>query len=112
VILREAGMRPTFVGNTAEALDAMASGPLFDAIIYDLAASDHGGDALIAAVRSDDNRRHREVPAIAVTASAGESDQARARGAGFDAFLARPIDSYLLTRTLGGVLRRDRYRAS
>jgi hypothetical protein len=111
-ILREAGMRPTFVNNTADALDAMASGPLFDAIIYDLAVPDHGGDALIAAIRDDSNRRHRGVPAIALTASAGESDQVRARGAGFDAFLDRPIDPYLLTRTLGGVLRRDRYRAS
>ncbi len=112
VILQEAGVRPSIAGNASEALDLLSNGPLFDAVISDLAMPGQDGYALIAAIRAPANRRHRGVAAIAFTAYTGESDEARARSAGFNAFLNKPIDPYTLIRTLGDTLRRDRSRAS
>jgi signal transduction histidine kinase/ActR/RegA family two-component response regulator len=112
VILREAGARPTLVGSASEALDLITSGPLIDAIICDLVIPDQDGYSLVTAIRAAATRRHRPVPAMVLTAYTGESDETRARKAGFAAFVPKPIDPYTLTRTFGRVLRRDRSRTA
>jgi signal transduction histidine kinase/ActR/RegA family two-component response regulator len=111
VILREAGAIPALAGGAAEALALIASGPPFDVVISDIAMPQQDGYSLIAAIRAARSAREREVLAIAFTAYASQPDEARARQAGFDAFLAKPIEPYLLTRTLGNLLRRPHARA-
>jgi len=46
----------------------------------------------------------RDVPIVAVTASAGPEDEHRSRDAGANAFLAKPIDHDALLRTVGELL--------
>jgi CheY-like chemotaxis protein len=48
----------------------------------------------------------REVPALALSAFARERDRQRAREAGFDGHLAKPIDPDTLLRTLTELLGR------
>jgi CheY-like chemotaxis protein len=106
VILNQAGARPSLAGGTSAALDLMAGQPPFDAVICDLAMPDQDGYALIAAIRAGHGTRYRHLPAIAFTANAGPPDDARARNAGFDAILTKPIESWLLIDALVAVLRR------
>ena len=60
----------------------------------------HGCDGFqaLAQIRSD--RALAEIPVVAMTASASESDRARYMEAGFDAFLPKPIDSTKLESQL------------
>jgi signal transduction histidine kinase/CheY-like chemotaxis protein len=122
VILRQAGARPSLAASVADALDLRHGAPPFDVVICDLAERGDEGSSLLSAIRAVATRRERHpdhdhdldrgTPAIAFTAQAGDGDEARARQAGFDACLTKPIDPYDLTRALGAVLRRDRSRAS
>jgi len=74
-----------------------------DLILLDINLPDMNGYALLAALRADVYTR--EIPAVAVTANAMSSDAQRAREAGFDEYLAKPIDvtqfDALLLRLLG-----------
>jgi signal transduction histidine kinase/ActR/RegA family two-component response regulator len=106
VILREAGARPELAGGSTEALALMTSAPPFDVVICDLALPDYDGYRLIAAIRSARSPRQRETPAVAFTAYPDRPGEERARKAGFNAYLAKPIDRSVLTQALGSLLHR------
>jgi hypothetical protein len=61
-----------------------------DLILIDINLPDMDGHALLAELRVDARTRH--IPAVALTANAMPSDAQRARDAGFDEYLAKPID--------------------
>jgi signal transduction histidine kinase/ActR/RegA family two-component response regulator len=111
VILREAGVRPSLANGMTEALSLIASGPPFDVVMCDLAAPEQGGYELLTAIRSAKRMRDRMTPVIGFMAYAGQPEEARAREAGCSACLAKPIDSFALTHTVGLLLRRERSRA-
>jgi len=111
VILREAGVRPSLANGKTEALSLMASGPPFDVVMCDLAAEQQEGFALLTAIRSARRMRDRMTPVIGFMAYAGQPEETRAREAGCSACLAKPIDSFAVTHTLGTLLRRERSRA-
>jgi DNA-binding response OmpR family regulator len=80
---------------------AAAAAETFDAvhpslIISDIGLPDEDGCAMLAAVRRVETDPRRHVPAIAIS---GDDDvERRARRAGFDDFLAKPVEpSTLLT---------------
>jgi CheY-like chemotaxis protein len=52
-----------------------------------------GCDGFEALARIRENSSLAEIPILAMTASASESDRARYEAAGFDGFLPKPIDS-------------------
>jgi CheY-like chemotaxis protein len=64
-------------------------------VISDIAMPDEDGYAFIARLRSAENGTPRR-PAIALTANARTEDRDRALSAGFDSFLAKPIDVHEL----------------
>jgi CheY-like chemotaxis protein len=74
-----------------------------DLILLDINLPDMNGHALLAELRADPGTR--DVPAVAVTANAMPSDAQRALDAGFDEYLAKPIDlagfDAMLVRMLG-----------
>ncbi len=111
MILREAGARPALAAGAAEALAMIASGTPFDVLISDIAMPQQDGYSLITAIRAARSSRERNILAVAFTAYASQPDEVRAKQAGFDAFLAKPIEPFLLTHTLGNLLRRGRRRA-
>ena len=69
-------------------------------LISDLAMPGEDGFALVKRVRSTASPRVRRIPAIAVTAHAGHSEQEKALAAGFDLHLSKPIDPVELTHAV------------
>ncbi|OYU42542.1 MAG: hypothetical protein CFE44_23395 [Burkholderiales bacterium PBB4] len=74
-----------------------------DLILLDINLPDGNGYAVLAELRADP--RTRNIPAVAVTASAMPSDKKRALDAGFNEYIAKPIDvkdlDAMLARVLG-----------
>ncbi len=61
-----------------------------DLILMDIALPDADGFESLASLRSDD--RFQDVPIVAVTADISASNLNRARAAGFDGFIGKPLD--------------------
>jgi two-component system CheB/CheR fusion protein len=83
--------------------------PLFrpDILISDLAIPDENGYSLIKKVRRFLNEEFRSLPALALTAFAGVEDAKRAIDAGFDAHLAKPVDSYEFAKAILNVIQSE-----
>ncbi|HEU4941179.1 MAG TPA: ATP-binding protein, partial [Candidatus Eisenbacteria bacterium] len=86
-VLRDAG------ADVASAMDASSAMTLvgartFDVLVCDIALPDRDGYQLLRDVR----RGLPQVPAIALTAFAGDESEARAREGGYQIFLTRPVD--------------------
>ena len=85
----------------AEGLDlARALGP--DVILLDIGLPDMDGYEVKAQLDVDPLTRH--VPVLALTAAASPRDSARGRAAGFDAWLAKPLDLAAFGAALNDVL--------
>ena len=89
-----------------DAARALAELPNFrpDLIISDLAMPGMDGCAFIAAVRRQPIGDGRAIPALAVSAHASGGNRAQALAAGFDRFLAKPVDPDKLIATMRDLL--------
>jgi PAS domain S-box-containing protein len=67
-----------------------------DVLVSDIAMPDEDGYALLKKLRS----RHPDLPAIAVTAHARHEDRERALNAGFNLYVAKPVDPARLTEAV------------
>lgn len=83
------GAREGFLALQAEA---------FDVLISDIGMPGEDGYSLIRRVRDLDPAQGGNIPAIALTAFARAEDEVRARGAGFDLHVSKPVDTYALIR--------------
>ena len=90
----------------ASAGEAMASfaGRRPDLLISDIAMPGESGYDLIQHIRALARERGGGVPAVALTAYAGQEDVVRALRAGFDAHLAKPVEMRDLAGKLGELL--------
>jgi CheY-like chemotaxis protein len=87
-VLELCGARATAVASVAEALSAVGrEAP--DVIVADIAMPLEDGFDLIRRLR-DGSRP--AIPMLALTAFAGRGDESRILAAGYDAYLAKPID--------------------
>jgi signal transduction histidine kinase/ActR/RegA family two-component response regulator len=86
--------------DSAAAARACIAEKQFDVLICDIAMPIEDGYTLIRKLRSDGNR----TPAIALTAHASDADAQRARSAGFDLHLGKPVDLDALTASLHAVI--------
>jgi diguanylate cyclase len=75
-----------------------------DAIVTDIGMPEKDGYEFLRAVRAD--ARLSGIPVIALTAYARPEDVARAKEAGFEAFVAKPVTPADLRAAVGGVLAR------
>ena len=83
------------------ALDvARAFGP--DLIVMDIQMPHVTGIELIEAIRADDALK--TIPVMAVTAYAGKADEDRARAAGADAYVSKPISLMRFVEVVEGLL--------
>jgi two-component system, cell cycle response regulator DivK len=64
--------------------------PKIDLILMDIRLPYEDGYSALRKVRQSD--RLKEIPVIAVTAEASQEEMKKARGAGFDGFLGKPLD--------------------
>jgi len=102
-LLELCGARATAVASVAEALSAVRT-EAPDVIVADIAMPIEDGFDLIRRLR-DGSRP--SIPMLALTAFATQGDQSRILAAGYDAYLAKPIDGTELVAALQRLARRD-----
>ncbi len=90
-VLTRAGAAVTGVPSTGEALLALDR-TAFDVLIADIGLPAADGYSLLHAVRQLPPERGGRLPALALTAYAGPQHRRRALVAGFQAYLAKPVD--------------------
>ena len=73
-----------------------------DLILMDLSLPVIDGWEATRRIKSNDRLKH--IPVVAVTAHAMQGDEEKARSAGCDDYLTKPIDEDLLLEKLGGFL--------
>ena len=79
-----------------------------EVLISDVGMPDLDGYMLIRQIRTFASSRSRAIPAIALTAYAGESDQQQALAAGFQMHLAKPIEPDRLIHAIVALLNEHR----
>ena len=86
------GSHVTAVAGAAEALEAMRwARP--DVLISDITMPDEDGCSLIRKIRMLPSNRGGSIPAVCLTGRNAPGDEARALRAGFQRFLAKPVDA-------------------
>jgi len=86
-VLSDAGALVASAADAASAL-ALLDGRAFDVLVCDIALPDRDGYQLLRDIR----QVLPAVPAVALTAFAGEESETRALEVGYQTFLARPVD--------------------
>lgn len=103
-ILSNEGASVELTSSVREALAALDRfGP--DVVVSDVGMPGEDGYALIRQLRSRTERG--KTPAVALTAFARTEDRSRLLAAGFDGYLAKPVDAADLVRTIERVRRRE-----
>src|SRR6267143_749832 len=100
------GARAAAVGSGADVRRMFAKSPP-DVLVCDIALPDEDGVALIAELRRRGRDQGGAVPAVAMSAYARAEDRDRALAAGFQRYLAKPVDVLELMAVVG-VLHRER----
>lgn len=102
-ILTSSGAEVTVAGSAAEALELIRT-EKFDFLISDLGMPDEDGYSLIKKIRQLQPAQNKNLPAIALTAYAGENDRQRALDAGFQKYLTKPVDQNDLVAALANLV--------
>jgi PAS domain S-box-containing protein len=105
-LLELAGARVSTASSAPAAFDAIEGDPP-DVLLSDIGMPGEDGISLIRRVRSLDPDRGGRVPAAALTAYTQPTDRDRAMGAGFQAFLAKPVDPQELARAVARLAGRE-----
>lgn len=100
VLLQEAGARVHTADSARTALSLIPQHRP-DVLVSDLAMPGEDGFSLIAKVRALPPELGGEIPAIALTAHVRLADRARALSAGFQMFIAKPLEPQELISVLG-----------
>ncbi len=100
LVFAQSGVQVRTALSAAQARAVLANDQV-DAIFSDISMPGEDGYQLISSVRSGGDN----TPAVAVSAFVRDEDRQRARDAGFDEHLAKPVDPALLIMTLGRMTR-------
>jgi PAS domain S-box-containing protein len=103
-LLRRAGMEVAVAGDGREALRRLDEDDAFDGVLMDCQMPVMDGYTATRELRADP--RWRELPVIAMTASALAEDRERALASGMNAHVTKPIDVHAMLRTLAEWIRR------
>jgi CheY-like chemotaxis protein len=102
-ILGELGHRVDFAGSGDTALDRLARGA-YDAVLMDVTLPGMDGFEVTRRIRALGGDKGR-LPVIGISARAREADETRAREAGMDAYLVKPVSPAALAAALGNTKR-------
>ena len=83
-----------------------------DMIVSDMRLGSSDGYALITAIREYNKEYRGFTPAIALTGFLYPGDEARARAAGFEAYIPKPFDPSDVIQTITRLLQEQRLRAA
>ena len=103
--LEEENANVTAVASAQAALEALNQS-LPDLIISDVSMPEVDGYTLIRQIRALPLDRGGQIPAIALTGHAGQSDRQRAMTAGFQRHIAKPVKLNELTEAIASLIRR------
>ena len=98
-ILAEAGAKVQVAASAVEAINCLDC-HRFDVLVTDLGMPDIDGYMLIQQVRNRPSKQGGSIPAIALTAYAGESNQQKALQAGFQLHLSKPVEPEVLVKAI------------
>ena len=101
-ILTELGHRADFVGTGGAAVEAVAQGH-YHVVLMDVTLPDIDGIEATRRIRALAAPAGR-VPIVGVSGRGNAADEAAARAAGMDGYLAKPLSPSALTRVLGSVV--------
>src|SRR6185369_4571245 len=96
----------TAVSSAGEAIQAIARRRP-DVLVSDIAMPDEDGYGLIEKVRLLENGVPQKIPAVAITAYAKEEDRERALSAGFQIYLAKPVELAELISVVARAAKRE-----
>ncbi|WP_427158210.1 MASE1 domain-containing protein [Aliinostoc sp. HNIBRCY26] len=102
-ILSQSGAKVTAVTSAGEALEMIAKFPV-DLLLSDIGMPGIDGYTLMRLIRAMPLEKGGEIPAIALTAYAGEINQQQALDAGFQKHLVKPIETDILFQAISEVL--------
>ncbi len=104
-ILEEAGATVICVFSATDALQQL-NGSKPDVLIADIGMPHIDGYSLIRQIRQLSPEQGGQIPAIALTAYAGETNQEQALAAGFHRHLSKPVEAETLVQTIEQLLDR------
>jgi PAS domain S-box-containing protein len=104
--LRECKAVVETAANARQAIEALRRARP-DVLISDIGMPDEDGYSLVQRLRADEDPRLRELPAVALTAYAGEDDRMRSIAAGFQVHLAKPVDPEALIAAVGELVKKE-----
>jgi CheY-like chemotaxis protein len=96
----------TAVSSAGEAIRAITT-KRPDVLVSDIAMPDEDGYGLIEKVRRLENGATQSIPAVAITAYAKEEDRERALSAGFQIYLAKPVEMAELISVVARAAKRE-----
>ncbi|MBD2059091.1 PAS domain-containing protein [Oculatella sp. FACHB-28] len=106
VVLKQAGATVTAVSSAEEALQVLAQLKP-NILLSDIGMPDMDGYMLIRQIRAmeaqDKKAQDKMMPAIALTAYAGEPDQKQAIAAGFQHYMSKPIEPQELVKAIANL---------
>ncbi|RCJ19135.1 hybrid sensor histidine kinase/response regulator [Nostoc sp. ATCC 43529] len=102
-LLEEYGVQVTQAYSASQALSSLGQAK-FDLLISDIGMPDMDGYTLIRQIRKQSPDRGGEIPAIALTAYAGDSDKQKALAAGFQQHICKPIEPEVLMQAILTIL--------
>ena len=102
-------MTKTWDGQEAVELFRNSEPGEFDVILMDIMMPVMNGYEAARRIRSLDREDAKEVPIIAMTANAFTEDRIRAKEAGMDEHIAKPVDVELLLKVIHKLVEYNRY---
>jgi CheY-like chemotaxis protein len=108
-VLQREGAAVETARSAPEARAALMVRP-FDIMVADLGLPDEDGYSLIRAIRQTFPSPARDICAVALTAYAGDYYRTKALAAGYDAYLAKPLDPSRLMAILRELVSRKNDR--
>ncbi|MEA5628322.1 PAS domain S-box protein [Nostoc sp. UHCC 0251] len=102
-ILQDYGVEVTAVSSAQEALEALSES-IPDVLISDIGMPKTDGYMLMREVRARSPEQGGRVPAIALTAYAGEMNQQQALAAGFQMHISKPVDPDALVKAIADLI--------
>ncbi|MBD2260545.1 PAS domain S-box protein [Pseudanabaena sp. FACHB-2040] len=103
-LLEQAGAKVITSTSAAEAVAALTQYHP-DVLVSDIGMPGTDGYMLIRQIRALSSEQGGQIPAIALTAYAGESDQQQALQAGFQRHVSKPVEPEVLLRTIDALTR-------